>query len=97
MPWPWLNFAATPCAIFVLEEKSLKKKTIRKGTEYLYKENTRYDGNKKVLRSLLREIFMHHKGAMHPINIFDNDNDDEDDACTQIHETQILKEEISIV
>ena len=28
MPWCWLNFAAKPCAIFVLEEKSLKKKKI---------------------------------------------------------------------
>ena len=26
LPWCWLNFAAKPCAIFVLEEKSLKKK-----------------------------------------------------------------------
>ena len=28
MPWPWLNFAAKPCAIFVLEEKYLKKKKV---------------------------------------------------------------------
>ena len=33
MPWRWLNFAAKPCAIFVLEEKSLKKKEKKKKTK----------------------------------------------------------------